>query len=132
MSSNHRESEHEHAVSHIYENRTSYSVPEILLLSLLVVMSLIALVLCMESNNWVQKILEKRKRLRKALQYKPSEDSARVSPGPLDSRDIVVTPVEDITIVVPADTNSIEDVIVTKIENLTRDATAPVIGVEQL
>ena len=132
MSSNHREREHEHAVSHIYENKTSYSVPEILLLSLLVVMSLIALVLCIESNNWVQKILEKRKRLRKALQYKPSEDSTRVSPGPGDNRDIMVTPVEDITIVVPADTNSIEDVVVTKIENLARDATAPVIEVENL
>ena len=65
-------SEHNDDLTHVYDDEGSYTVPEILLLSLLLMLGLVALFLCMESTDCVQKLLQERKRLRKALQYKPS------------------------------------------------------------
>ena len=125
MSTNNEDSEPNADLTHIYNDNQSYTVPELFLLVLLVVMSLIALLLCLESTDCVQKMLEERKRLRKALQYKPSGEVSRVSPWSGDNRDVVITPVEDVIKDEDNDNDNADDVIVTKVENLTRAATAP-------
>ena len=130
MSTSNEDSEPNADLTHIYNNNQSYTVPELLLLVLLVVMSLIALLLCLESTDCVQKILEERKRLRKALQYKPSEEVSRVSPWSGDNREVVITPVQDVTNYEDNDYDETNDVVVTKVENLTRGATAPEIKIE--
>ena len=130
MSTSNEDSEPNADLTHIYNNNQSYTVPELFLLVLLVVMSLIALLLCLESTDCVQKILEERKRLRKALQYKPSEEVSRVSPWSGDNREVVITPVEDVTNDEENDYDETNDVVVTKVENLTRGATAPEIKIE--
>ena len=132
MSTSNEDSEPNADLTHIYNNNQSYTVPELFLLVLLVVMSLIALLLCLESTDCVQKILEERKRLRKALQYKPSEEVSRVSPWSGDNREVVITPVEDVTNDEENDYDETNDVVVTKVENLTRAATAPVPDIEHL
>ena len=130
MSESQEDSEPNADLTHIYNNNQSYTVPELFLMVLLVVMSLIALLLCLESTDCVQKILEERKRLRKALQYKPSEEVSRVSPWSGDNREVVITPVEDVTNDEENDYDETNDVVVTKVENLTRGATAPEIKIE--
>ena len=125
MSTNNEDSEPNADLIHIYNDNQSYTAPELFLLVLLVVMSLIGLLLCLESTDCVQKMLEERKRLRKALQYKPSEEVSRVSPWSGDNRDVVITPVEDVTKDEDNDNDNADDVVVTKVENLTRAATAP-------
>ena len=130
MSKSKEDSEPNADLTHIYKNNQSYTVPELFLLVLLVVLSLIALLLCLESTDCVQKILEERKRLRKALQYKPSEEVSRVSPWSGDNREVVITPVEDVTNDEENDYDETNDVVVTKVENLTRGATAPEIKIE--
>ena len=132
MSTSNEDSEPNADLTHIYNNNQSYTVPELFLLVLLVVMALIALLLCLESTDCVQKILEERKRLRKALQYKPSEEVSRVSPWSGDNREVVITPVEDVTNDEENANDNSNDVVVTKVENLTRAATAPVPEIEHL
>ena len=132
MSKSQEDSEPNADLTYFYNNNQSYTVPELFLLVLLVVMSLIALLLCLESTDCVQKILEERKRLRKALQYKPSEEVSRVSPWSGDNREVVITPVEDVTNDEENDYDETNDVVVTKVENLTRAATAPVPEIEHL
>ena len=121
MSTNNEDSEPNADLTHIYNDNQSYTVPELFLLVLLVVMSLIGLLLCLESTDCVQKMLEERKRLRKALQYKPSENLSRVSPWSGDNRDVVITPIEDVT---SNDNGNTDEVVVTKVKKLTRSATA--------
>ena len=130
MSTSNEDSDSNADLTHIYNNNQSYTVPELFLLVLLVVMSLIALLLCLESSDCVQKMLEERKRLRKALQYKPSEEVSRVSPWSGDNREVVITPVEDVTNDADNNNDDTNDVVVTKFENLTRAATAPEIKIE--
>ena len=130
MSTSNEDSEPNADLTHIYNNNQSYTVPELFLLVLLVVMSLVALLLCLESTDCVQKMLEERKRLRKALQYKPSEEVSRVSPWSGDNREVVITPVEDVTNDADNNNDDTNDVVVTKVENLTRAATAPEIKIE--
>ena len=122
MSTNNEDSEPNADLTHIYNDNQSYTAPELFLLVLLVVMSLIALLLCLESTDCVQKMLEERKRLRKALQYKPSGELSRVSPWSGDNRDVVITPIEDVT---SNDNGNTDEVVVTKVKKLTRSATAP-------
>ena len=73
-----------------------FTVPETYILALVGVFILIAMLLCL--GKCFQKLLEKRKRMKKALQYNPGEDLSRVSPGQGDNIDIMVTPVEDVQI----------------------------------
>ena len=130
MSTSNEDSDSNADLTNIYNNNQSYTVPELFLLVLLVVMSLVALLLCLESTDCVQKMLEERKRLRKALQYKPSEEVSRVSPWSGDNREVVITPVEDVSNDEENANDNSNDVVVTKVENLTRAATAPVPEIE--
>ena len=69
-----------------YENDLSITVPELMILGLLGVCAVIAMLLCLDTHKCLQTILIKRKRLTKALQYQPSEDLTRVTPGPGENK----------------------------------------------
>ena len=132
MSTNNEDSEPNADLTHIYNDNQSYTVPELFLLVLLVVMFLIGLLLCLESTDCVQKLVEERKRLRKALQYKPSEELSRVSPWTGDDREVVITPFEDVTKDEDNDNGNTDEVVVTEVKKLTRSATAPDPEIENL
>merc|ERR1711963_140040 len=55
-----------------------YSGPELLLFGLMLSLVAIALLLYLDAHGWIQRMVEERKKLRKALLYKPSDD--RVTP----------------------------------------------------
>ena len=76
-----------------YENGTNYTFPEIFILSVLGVFIIITMVICFDTHRCVKQFLAQRKRIQKALQYRPSSGLTIVTPVPGDNReDIVNTP----------------------------------------
>ena len=69
-----------------YENDMSITAPELMILVLLGMCVVIAMLLCLDTHKCIEKLLDKRKRLTKALQYHPSEDLTRVTPGPGENK----------------------------------------------
>ena len=75
-----------------------YSGPELLLFGLMLSLVAIALLLYLDGHGWIQRMVEERKKLRKALIYKPSDD--RVTPvkdmdkekEEEDIKDIIIIP----------------------------------------
>ena len=70
----------------IYENYLSVTVPELMILGLLGMFVVIAMLLCLDTHKCLQKLLSKRKRVTKALQYQQSEDLTKVTPGPGENK----------------------------------------------
>ena len=69
-----------------------------MMLGLLGVCVEIAMLLCLHTHKCLQTLLIKRKRLAKALQYQPSEDLTRVTPGPGENKIYFVkSPTTDMT-----------------------------------
>ena len=66
------------ALSVTYNSNLNFSAPELFLFGMLLAMVVIALLLYLDTHGWIQRLMEERKRLRKALQYKPNDD--RVTP----------------------------------------------------
>ena len=104
-----------------------FTAPELFLLVLLVVMSLVGLLLCLESNDCVKKLLEERKRMRKALQYKPSEELSRVS---RHQEEVVLKPVKDVG--KENDDDNTDDVLEIQVKDQNRSSVATDLEIESL
>ena len=113
MSSSNNESGHNDNLTRNHD--LVFTAPELFLLVLLLLMSLLGLLLCLESTDCVQKLLEERKRMRKALQYKPSEELSRISP---EQGGVVITPVKDLEQEI--DNNLTKDEMKNQVENLKK------------
>ena len=86
------------ALSVTYDSDVNFSAPELFLFGMLLAMVVIALLLYLDTHGWIQRLMEERKRLRKALQYKPNDDR--------------VTPVENPDKEAEKDGEKIDDIIV--------------------
>ena len=129
MSSSNRESGQNENLTNIYNriHMLDFTAPELFLLVLLVVMSLVGLLLCLESNDCVKKLLEERKRMRKALQYKPSEELSRVS---RHQEEVVLKPVKDVG--KENDDDNTDDVMEIQVKDQNRSSVATDLEIESL
>ena len=71
---------------HVYNHDMFLTVPEMMILGVLMVFMMTSLVLCLDGTRCLQKMIDERKKLKKALQYQPSEDLSRVDPLPGENK----------------------------------------------